>query len=117
MENFRIRPDTQGMTTPQKIWAWRGTPLLAPIWMYKRFISPVLPSVCRHYPSCSEYCFQAIRQRGVAEGSLIGLWRLLRCAPWGTSGFDPVEAFRWPWQEKLEQETELEEHAKPESTE
>lgn len=88
--------------------------MLAPIWVYKRCISPMLPHVCRHMPSCSEYCFQAIRQRGVIQGSVIGTWRLLRCAPWGTSGYDPVEAFRWPWEPKLEQPQSEPVQAEPE---
>jgi uncharacterized protein len=102
MTDMRVKPDTEGMGKAQKLWAWRSVPLLGPIWVYKRYISPVLPPACRHIPTCSEYCFEAIRQRGVVQGSIIGTWRLLRCAPWGTSGYDPVEAFAWPWERKPE---------------
>lgn len=101
---MKLRPDTTGMSTPRAMWAWRSVPLLAPIWVYKRYLSPVLPPACRHLPTCSEYCFDAIRQRGIAQGSLMGLWRLLRCQPFGTSGYDPVEAFTWPWQKRQEVE-------------
>lgn len=82
----------------QRAWEARKLPLLAPIWFYKRAISPLLPPACRHYPTCSEYAFMAIRQKGVLKGSVMATWRVLRCNPWGTSGYDPVEAFRWPWQ-------------------
>jgi putative membrane protein insertion efficiency factor len=113
MEGMRLRPDTTGLSPARKVWEWRSVPLLAPIWVYKRYVSAVLPPACRHTPTCSEYCFQAIRQRGIAQGSLIGLWRLLRCAPWGTSGYDPVEAFRWPWEAKLEAPQEEEPEKAP----
>lgn len=103
LRGMRVRPDTTGMSTARAMWEWRTVPLLAPIWVYKRYVSPVMPPACRHIPTCSEYCFQALRQRGIAQGSLIGLWRLLRCQPFGTSGFDPVEAFRWPWQKPLDE--------------
>ena len=91
---------------PAKVWGWRVVPFLAPIWLYKRVISPVLPAACRHYPTCSEYTFQAIKQRGILQGSVMGTWRILRCNPWGTSGYDPVEAFRWPWQKRLAEKLE-----------
>jgi putative membrane protein insertion efficiency factor len=87
--------------TLQKIWAARLVPLLAPIWVYKKCISPMLPPACRHYPTCSEYTFEAIKQRGVVAGMTMGAWRILRCNPWGTSGYDPVEAFKWPWQSEV----------------
>lgn len=82
----------------QRAWEARKLPLLAPLWLYKRAISPLLPPACRHYPTCSEYAFMAIRQKGMLKGSVMATWRVLRCNPWGTSGYDPVEAFRWPWQ-------------------
>ncbi len=84
----------------RRVWGWRVLPFLLPIWIYQKFISPVLPPSCRHHPTCSEYTVQAIRQRGVLPGIIIGAWRILRCNPWGTSGYDPVEEFRWPWQRK-----------------
>jgi uncharacterized protein len=102
--DMQVKPDTKGMSLPQKAWAWRTAPLLGPIWVYKRYVSPVLPPACRHIPTCSQYCFDALRQRGLIQGSIIGAWRVLRCAPWGTSGYDPVEAFAWPWEKKPEEE-------------
>jgi putative membrane protein insertion efficiency factor len=48
------------------------------------------PSPCRFTPSCSSYAREAL----TVHGSWRGLWltarRLLRCRPFGPSGFDPV---------------------------
>ena len=100
MTELSFKPEA-GSTTLQKAWQLRSVPLLAPIWIYKKCVSPLMPPACRHYPTCSEYAFMAIKQRGIVQGMVMGTWRVLRCNPWGTSGYDPVEAFRWPWQEKL----------------
>lgn len=57
---------------------------------YKHWISPMLPSACRFYPTCSEYMSQAVAKYGVARGVWMGLGRLLRCHPLHAGGFDPV---------------------------
>lgn len=57
---------------------------------YQRFISPMLPNVCRFRPTCSEYFIEALQIHGIFKGSLLGIKRILRCHPWGGSGFDPV---------------------------
>ncbi len=58
--------------------------------VYQRFISPMLPNVCRFRPTCSEYFIEALQIHGILKGSLLGIKRILRCHPWGGSGFDPV---------------------------
>lgn len=58
--------------------------------LYQKFISPALPPACRYTPNCSEYCAQALLKHGVVCGLLMGAARLLRCAPWGGYGYDPV---------------------------
>lgn len=58
--------------------------------IYKRWISPGLPSACRFHPTCSEYMMEAIERYGVARGIGMGLRRLLRCHPFHEGGFDPV---------------------------
>lgn len=63
---------------------------LALIRFYQRFISPMLGSNCRFYPTCSSYTYQAIDKYGVAKGSWMGFKRILRCNPWNKGGFDPV---------------------------
>ena len=47
-------------------------------------------SHCRFYPSCSQYMYEAIAIYGVFAGFMLGMRRLLRCHPFGKSGFDPV---------------------------
>lgn len=64
--------------------------LLTPIYIYKYVISPVLPASCRYTPSCSQYAVEAIKIHGPFKGFLLGLWRILRCNPWGGHGYDPV---------------------------
>ncbi len=58
--------------------------------IYKRWISPLLPSACRFHPTCSEYMMDAVAQRGALRGVLMGLRRLSRCHPFHEGGIDPV---------------------------
>lgn len=58
--------------------------------VYKRFVSPLLPSACRFHPTCSEYMSEAIEKYGVLHGVFKGVMRLLRCHPFHEGGFDPV---------------------------
>lgn len=65
-------------------------PLLLLIWFYRNCISPFTPAACRYTPTCSQYCMEALRKYGLFKGGYLGLKRLLRCHPWGGSGYDPV---------------------------
>lgn len=58
--------------------------------VYKRFLSPLLPSACRFYPTCSEYMSEAVEKHGSARGVWMGVRRLARCHPFHAGGFDPV---------------------------
>lgn len=64
--------------------------VLALLRFYKHAISPLLPSACRYYPTCSEYMLDAVGKYGPARGVWLGLRRLLRCHPFHEGGFDPV---------------------------
>lgn len=64
--------------------------LILPIRGYQRFISPLFPPVCRFTPTCSNYAIQAIRKHGPFRGTWLAIKRILRCNPWGGSGYDPV---------------------------
>ena len=64
--------------------------LLLPIVFYQRCISPFTPPACRFTPTCSEYAKQALRKHGPIKGLALAIWRILRCNPWGGSGYDPV---------------------------
>jgi putative membrane protein insertion efficiency factor len=57
---------------------------------YQRIVSPWLGPVCRYYPSCSHYGYEAISVHGAAKGSLLAGWRVLRCNPWSAGGVDLV---------------------------
>ena len=57
---------------------------------YKRWISPFIPPACRYCPTCSEYFVEAVRKKGALRGTLLGVWRLLRCHPFSKGGYDPV---------------------------
>ena len=63
--------------------------VLVPVRFYQLIIGPMLPTVCRFYPSCSEYFVQAVQKHGPIRGSLKGIGRLCRCNPWNPGGFDP----------------------------
>ena len=64
--------------------------LILPILFYRQFISPFTPPSCRFTPTCSEYARQAILKHGPIKGLALAIWRILRCNPWGGSGYDPV---------------------------
>ncbi len=64
--------------------------LVAPIRFYQTVISPMTPPSCRFTPTCSEYARQAIVKHGPFKGLWLAVRRLLRCHPWGGSGYDPV---------------------------
>ena len=61
-----------------------------PIRFYQRFITPYTPPSCRFQPTCSEYARQALLKHGILKGTALAVWRILRCNPWGGSGYDPV---------------------------
>jgi putative membrane protein insertion efficiency factor len=63
---------------------------LAVICLYKRGVSPALPSACRFQPTCSQYAYEAIERFGVRRGGWLALRRLLRCTPLTQPGYDPV---------------------------
>lgn len=64
--------------------------LLLPIYFYRRAISPILPPSCRFTPSCSQYAIEALKKHGAIKGLYLTIKRILRCNPWGGSGYDPV---------------------------
>ena len=67
-----------------------GWLLILPIRFYQKCISPLTPPTCRFTPTCSNYAIQAIRKHGPFKGLALAVWRILRCNPWGGSGYDPV---------------------------
>ncbi len=57
---------------------------------YQFTIGPFLVPCCRFRPSCSDYALEAVDRFGFVHGLWLTAKRLLRCNPWGGSGFDPV---------------------------
>ncbi len=64
--------------------------LIGLVRVYRRWLSPALPPACRFVPTCSAYAEEALAKHGAARGSWLALRRLLRCHPFGGSGYDPV---------------------------
>ena len=64
--------------------------LLALVKFYRVAISPYRPPCCRYIPTCSQYAVEAIKKHGPFKGLYLAIRRVLRCHPWGGSGYDPV---------------------------
>ena len=64
--------------------------ILGSVRAYQLLVAPILPPSCRYYPSCSHYAAEAVARHGAWQGSALAMRRLLRCHPWGGSGYDPV---------------------------
>ena len=64
--------------------------LVGPIRLYQWLVSPLLGPNCRFTPSCSHYAIAAIERHGAGRGGWLALRRIMRCHPWGGSGYDPV---------------------------
>ncbi|MDX1513143.1 MAG: membrane protein insertion efficiency factor YidD [Gammaproteobacteria bacterium] len=57
---------------------------------YQLLVSPAFGPCCRHLPTCSDYAMEAVTSFGLLRGGWLAFRRVIRCNPWGTSGFDPV---------------------------
>lgn len=57
---------------------------------YQLVLSPILGPRCRHLPTCSEYAAEAVARHGILRGGWFAVRRIVRCNPWGSSGYDPV---------------------------
>ena len=67
--------------------------VLAMIRFYRKHISPARPPCCRFIPTCSAYALEAVEIHGALKGSLLALWRVLRCHPFHKEKdfiYDPV---------------------------
>ncbi|MBM3760584.1 MAG: membrane protein insertion efficiency factor YidD [Acidobacteria bacterium] len=64
--------------------------LIAILKIYKRVLSPMLPSACRFHPTCSVYAMEAIDRHGAMRGTGMAICRICKCHPFHAGGFDPV---------------------------
>ena len=64
--------------------------LIAGIRFYQKYLSPMKRTKCPYIPTCSQYGLEAIEKHGAVKGSILALWRILRCNPFSKGGFDPV---------------------------
>lgn len=64
--------------------------LIGMVRFYQCCISPYTPPSCRFTPTCSQYAIEALRKHGPWKGLWLTIKRILRCNPWGGSGYDPV---------------------------
>lgn len=64
---------------------------LVPVRIYIRYISPLKPyPSCRFTPTCSRYAVEAVTEWGIVAGTLLAVWRVVRCNPFSKGGYDPV---------------------------
>ena len=87
--DYSDEPRLRGLAhTPRN---WPRLALLALIRLYQMTISPGLPpDTCRFYPSCSHYGYQAVYKHGALKGGWMAIWRVLRCNPFNSGGYDPA---------------------------
>lgn len=64
---------------------------LAPVKLYRKYLSPLKPTpTCRFTPTCSQYAIDAVREWGIVVGTVLTLFRIVRCNPFSKGGDDPV---------------------------
>ena len=66
------------------------TILLAVISFYQNLISPFFAPRCRFSPTCSQYSKESIKKHGPLKGFILTFKRIVKCHPWGGSGYDPI---------------------------
>lgn len=64
--------------------------MIACIRFYQKFLSPLKRTHCKFTPTCSQYAIEALQKHGIWKGSLLAIWRILRCNPFSYGGYDPV---------------------------
>jgi len=74
----------------KKFFKLLAIPFIVVIKVYQLFISPLIPPSCRFTPTCSNYSLEALKKYGLFKGGWLSFRRIIRCHPWGSSGYDPV---------------------------
>lgn len=83
--------DGSGAAPWKRSWVRRALifPFVLPIRVYQFTLSPFIGNQCRFYPTCSRYAIEAYELHGPIRGTLLTVWRLCRCHPFGGHGYDP----------------------------
>ena len=74
----------------RKISQFLTYPFILLVRFYQVAISPLKPPTCRFSPTCSTYALEALKKYGLLKGGRLAIRRIMRCHPWGGSGYDPV---------------------------
>lgn len=74
-------------------------PLILLFRFYQKALSPLKPPSCRFHPTCSNYGIEAIQTHGAIKGTILTIYRILRCQPFSKGGYDPVPLV-WPSKKK-----------------
>lgn len=94
MSDANHRPKSGGIRTRNYSGPWPRTPGrlfgTAFVRFYQLTLSGFIGNSCRHFPTCSEYAYEAIARHGLWSGGWLGLFRVMRCGPGGTHGVDVV---------------------------
>jgi putative membrane protein insertion efficiency factor len=85
-----VSTETASAVSPPAARGVAARVLLLLIEVYRVTLAPLIGGFCRYLPSCSVYAEEAIRRHGAAQGSWLGVRRVLRCHPFHRGGFDPV---------------------------
>ena len=64
--------------------------MIRSIRMYQRYLSPLKSTKCPYIPSWSQYGLEAVEKYGAVKGGAMAAWRILRCNPFSSGGYDPV---------------------------
>jgi putative membrane protein insertion efficiency factor len=91
IHDHEFPPDPSLHDLPLEVKNFPRLPLLFFIRLYQNTIAKTLPpGTCRFYPTCSHYGYQAIYKYGAIKGTAMAIWRVLRCNPFNSGGYDPV---------------------------
>lgn len=90
MSNADFDPSSPGAPPASPLWRWVNLPFIALLYVYRLALGPLMGGKCRFVPTCSRYALDAYRAYDPFRATLLTGRRLLRCHPWGGSGYDPV---------------------------
>lgn len=90
MSEDTFDPLSPGAPPPSPVWRWVNLPFIALLWLYRLILGPLMGGKCRFVPTCSRYALDAYLSLDPFRATWLTARRLLRCQPWGRSGYDPV---------------------------